>query len=364
MTAHDMTGMKHRVLIVDDSRSIRAWLKYVLDQDPTLEVVGEAADAAEAAKRMRDLSPDIMTLDVEMPGKSGLDYLREVMSDTPLPVVMFSSLTSRGSQAAITALTNGAVDCIVKPAHGATEQEARMLRRRVRAAARATVKQLPERCSKPRRPAQRTAMCGSRASAPILLGSSTGGVGALEVVLEALEGTPCPVVIAQHMPEKFLNSFCNRLNDTYERNFVMAEDGMPLEPGLGVMGSGLQGSTHLVATTSGWVCKLAPSLRKTPYHPCVDDLFETAAQQTKLPVAAAALLTGMGRDGAEGLLKLRDRGVHTIAQNEATSTVYGMPRAAVELNAACEVLPLEAIGGHLAQAAANAPRSTGRSQLI
>lgn len=362
MTLHGTIGSKHRVLIVDDSRTIRAWLKHVLGEDPLLEVVGEAADAAEAATKMRSLSPDVMTLDVEMPGRSGLDFLRDVMTETPLPVVMFSSLTGRGSRAAITALTNGAVDCIVKPAQGATEQEAKMLRRRVRAAARATVTRLSERRATPRPAVRQTAMCGTRGSAPILLGSSTGGVGALEVVIQALEGTPCPIVIAQHMPEKFLNSFCHRLDESYQRKFVMAEEGLLLQPGMGVMGSGVEGSTHLVATPRGWTCKLAPSLRKTPYHPCVDDLFETAAEQTNLPIAGAALLTGMGRDGADGLLKLRERGVHTIAQNEETSTVYGMPRAAVELNAACEVLPIEAIGSHLAEAAAKAPRNvTARS---
>jgi len=350
-----------RVLLVDDSPSMRALIAMALSRDSRLEVVGEAGNATEARECIRTLQPDVLTLDIEMPGMSGLDFLGRLMRMRPLPVVMVSSMTSAGSAAAVEALSLGAVDCIGKPygpLHGGVfagladklvaAASANLLARDYGTPAQTgpmTKPPLPV----PERP-------GGWAGRVLLIGASTGGVDALERVLIRFPADCPPTVIIQHMPESFLVSFTTRLDAAMAPRVVLATEGMALKQGRIILAPGGPYHLHL---QPGEVptCRLVEGPARGGYRPSVDETFESAVFLGSR--AGAALLTGMGRDGAEGLLRLRTAGALTWAQDEATSVVWGMPRAAWEGGAAQMLVPLGGIADKMLEFAGSGAEAVG-----
>ena len=338
--------MKTRVLVVDDSATIRHLLTEILSRDPEIDVIGAAPDPAAARSMIRDRNPDVITLDVEMPGMNGLEFLEKIMRLRPMPVVMVSTLTARGADVTLDALALGAVDCFAKPTHNvaaALDASAQELARKVKTAARAKVQQSM------RKPVSPTGLI-AKSVTPfqkklVLLGASTGGVEALLAVLSHFPAHCPPPAIVQHMPAGFTTSFAARLDRFCAATVREAREGDVLEAGHIYLAPG--GAAHLEITgRSAWRCHLAPEDTMSGHRPSVDRLFHSAARGMGRD-CVAALLTGMGRDGAGGLLALRQAGAITLAQDEATSVVYGMPRAAHEIGAAWAQLPLEKIGPEL-----------------
>lgn len=335
-----------RVAVVDDSQTMRRWLTHILESDPRLKVVGQVGSSLEARELLKTTQIDVMTLDIDMPGMSGIDFLNRLMMHRPMPVVMLSALTEKGSNAAVKALSLGAVDCIEKPKSRGGPDLVRDICNRVWTAAHTDVadRQMARKTPAKVSMVQREDLWNGGV---ILLGASTGGVTALEAVLAALDAIPWPIVIAQHMPENFLLSFASRLSRRFTRKFYMATDGHELQTGQCVMAMGKTVSTRLVRQRTGTItCSLGTPSEEALYRPCINDLFHSAAQARLNGVAG--LLTGMGADGAEGLLALKEAGFFTAAQNEATSVVYGMPKAAVEIDAAMEELSDRKMGERFA----------------
>jgi two-component system chemotaxis response regulator CheB len=335
-----------RVLIVDDSAMIRKVLALGLATDPMIEVVGTASGADQAREMIEALKPDVMTLDIEMPRMDGVSFLRELMPRRPLPTVVISSATRQGAAVTLQALEAGAVDVIAKPSLGVGEGLGTIMAdvcRRVRAAAHA--RHAAMAATAIRVPA---ALPRAATSAHVLLvGASTGGVQALARLLQSLpDGAPAGLpglVIVQHMPEGFTAAFAQRLDAMSPIRVREARDGDTVQPGQALVAPG--GSRHLSLTgrAPDWRVSLEAGPPVCFSTPSVDVLFLSAARVAG-PRCSAALLTGMGRDGAEGMLALRRAGARTIAQDEASSVVWGMPGAAVALGAAEAVLPLDAIG--------------------
>ncbi|MEI4485942.1 chemotaxis response regulator protein-glutamate methylesterase [Frigidibacter sp. MR17.14] len=323
-----------KVLIVDDSRTIRQLIRHRLSSDPRLQVVGEAEDPLEARELIRRLSPDVLTLDVEMPRMNGLEFLERLMRLRPMPVVMISTETSEGSRVAIEALALGAVDCIGKPAADRLPYGFRELGDILVAAASARLQGQRQRPVAPRNFLWNGKL--------VLIGSSTGGVDALECVLRGFPADGPPVLITQHMPASFLASFARRLDGIVAPKVRLAEDGQPLRQGEVRLAPG--GSHHL-ALGNGMTCRLLEAPKRSGHRPSVDVLFESAVPLASKVVAA--LLTGMGRDGAEGMAALRAAGARCIAQDQASSVVWGMPRAALEIGGAERAVPLTRLSGEL-----------------
>lgn len=348
-----MTLPPKRVLIVDDSRAMRGWLRMVLSSDPRLQVVGEAADAVQARDFLKAQAADVLTLDIEMPGMSGLDFLTRLMRARPMPVMMMSSLTSAGSDAAIQALSRGAVDCMVKPTNGHGAELTRDICERIYQAA----------CTRPasiqtalqeQAPTQAavnhnivTRHHPRRRNSIFLIGASTGGVAALEAVLPALAPDGPPVVIVQHMPGNFLISFADRLNRNLVQNVSLARENIPLSRGDIVLAPSEGQHTEIIRQNGEWMCKFVANDPPALHCPAVDILFKSAVHDASL--VSAALLTGLGRDGAEGLKALAEAGAATFGQDEETCVVYGMPRAAKALGAVQKELPLDRIGHALSE---------------
>ena len=330
-----------RVLIVDDSPTIRKMIAAALAVDPNIQIVSEAADAIQARDAVKALNPDVITLDVEMPGMDGIEFLRRLMQRRPTPVIMVSSLTGRGSSKALEALTLGAIDCIGKPtAHGVTEALAE-LRAKVHAAANArvtTAKSLGDPACKPSVHQRRKFTPNDRM---VFIGSSTGGVDAVSRILSKFPMNCPPTVIVQHMPSGFTKKFAERLSRICAPDVQEAQASAVLRPGLVLLAPG--GERHLQVTgRARFSCELISSAPVSDHRPSVDMLFGSAAKLGRR--AVGVLLTGMGHDGADGLLKMRQNNAETIAQNSETSVVFGMPRVAAELGAVQHVLPLEQIG--------------------
>lgn len=323
-----------RVLIVDDSLTMRRLIRLALAGDARIEVVGEARDAVQARRQLDELRPDVMTLDVEMPGKSGLDFLEEVMASTPLPVIMVSTETQKGSISAVEALSLGAIDCVGKPQSATRPQAFAMLNDMVITASQAKVqvrRKLPTA-----RPAARPRSFQWNGRF-VAIGSSTGGVDALERVLAEFPANCPPTVITQHMPQGFLGSFAQRLNARILPKVTLATTGAPLLPGVIYLAPG--GAEHLtLAGAASPVCQLIAAEKRSGHRPSVDMLFESAAILGER--AVAVLLTGMGRDGAEGMLRMRQLGATCLAQDKDSSVVWGMPRVAHEIGAAERLVPL------------------------
>ena len=340
-----------KVLIIDDSATIRRLLNLVLGSDPDICVVGEAENPIEARDLIKQTDPDVLTLDVEMPKMDGIEFLRRLMRLRPTPVVMISTLTHKGSEAALTALQLGAVDVFGKPRR-AEISEWQGLVSMVKTAARARVSQ-----NAAVNPNLAPARHGAWTGKIVAIGASTGGVDALETVLSRFPTDCPPTVIVQHMPELFLTSLATRLDAKYAPKIKLAENGAPLRPGAVLIAPG--GDHHLNVGHSHLSAELVDSDKVAGHRPSVDVLFGSLVPRADNVVAT--LLTGMGRDGADGMKCLRSRGAMTIAQNEATCVVYGMPRAAIELDAADKILPLIEIGDAILAHAAMPVASRSRA---
>jgi two-component system chemotaxis response regulator CheB len=331
-----------RVLIVDDSRTIRALIKRSFAQNPDIEVCGEAANPLEARDLIIKDQPDVITLDVEMPGMNGLQFLEKIMRMRPIPVVMVSSLTAKGADTAITALQMGAFDCYPKHNVAPGEDAFAGLGRLVVLAARSQPVSRIQRRTPPS-PVGHVQTTWGNSVDLVAIGSSTGGVEALEEVLSGFPQKSPPVVICQHMPPLFTASFANRLNQSMSAlSIAEARDGEMLQPGMVRIAPG--GDRHLVVDNGGgkYVTRLISGAPVSGHCPSVDVLFKSVAKHAGRN-ALGIILTGMGRDGAEGLLNMRQAGAYTIAQDKTSSVVYGMPRVAAEIGAACQVVPLRQI---------------------
>jgi len=341
----NVPAKKIRVLIVDDSRMIRDVLKDILAEQPDIEVVGAAADAFEARDMMRTLNPDVITLDVEMPKMNGLDFLDKLMRAKPTPVVMISSFTERGSEVTFRALELGAVEFVTKPKlnEQTPDDYGDMIAEKIRAARHARLRQPrhanPEETILPL-PAKRPVPRGVKTSDKLIaVGASTGGT---EAIREFLTGMPqdCPgIVIVQHMPENFTRMFAERLNGLCAINVKEAEHNDPILPGHAYIAPG---GKHLwVKRDDGQLlCKLSTEPPMNLHRPSVDFLFMSIAKFVKED-AVGVIMTGMGRDGAQGMVEMKRAGAWNIAQDEATSVIFGMPREAIEANAVHEVAPLD-----------------------
>jgi two-component system chemotaxis response regulator CheB len=327
-----------RVLIVDDSATMRSLIRATLDRDPQIAVVGEAADPIEARQAIKTLNPDVITLDVEMPNMNGLDFLERIMRLRPMPVIMVSTLTSRGAEATLNALELGAVDCIAKPVTGGAKAFDE-LAEKVKIAAGARIRPQSTANAAPR-PTN-----FSPNGRVIAIGSSTGGVEALITLLSGFPANCPATVITQHMPATFTRSFAERLNRMALPTVTEAVDGDLLSPGHVYLAPG--GVSHLEITGSSALrCRLTHADPVNGHRPSVDVLFASVAKAAK-GASVGVILTGMGRDGANGLLAMREAGAATFGQNEATCVVYGMPRAAMEIGAVQHQLPLERIAGQI-----------------
>lgn len=333
------TGRPRRVLIVDDCAISRALLRIAFEADDRLAVAGEAASATEARKAIRRLAPDVLTLDIEMPGMDGLAFLQHLMALEPLPVVMISGATKANSEATIKALSMGAIDCLLKPESRMTAEVARQISDSVYAAACSKVR--PEYSGPAALPA-RTALPQRAARQLVLIGASTGGIAALGQVLPALDPKGPPVVIAQHIPTPFLESLVERLNRKLPQSVLLAQGQQQLKPGQIIFAPAETQQLELVAGRSTWHARLVPRAPDAQYCPSINDLFRSAVPGAGM--VTAAILTGLGTDGAEGLLKLRHAGAVTIGQDESTSTVYGMPKEASRIGAVQSELPVQSIG--------------------
>ncbi|MEM1429518.1 MAG: chemotaxis response regulator protein-glutamate methylesterase [Pseudomonadota bacterium] len=333
---------RKRVVIVDDSPTMRAMIGRVLKGDGRFEVVGEAADPFEARDVIKQTNPDVITLDVEMPRMDGITFLEKIMRLRPMPVVMFSTETHRGSRAAVEALSLGAIDCIGKPSM-ADAHALQALADRVFVAAGATVARA--RDTRPSTPAEGSYSWNGRV---VLIGASTGGVDALERVLGGMPANGPPILITQHMPETFLASFAERLQGLVAPSVGLAQSGGAIRQGHIYLAPG--GVNHLVVEgrKPALRCGLQPGEKVSGHRPSVDVLLSSALALGK--TAVGVLLTGMGRDGAEGMRSLRQAGAHTIAQDEATSVVYGMPRVASELGGVAEIQPIDKIASAILRA--------------
>jgi two-component system, chemotaxis family, protein-glutamate methylesterase/glutaminase len=344
---------KVRVLVIDDSAYVRELLTQILRADPDIDVVGCASDAHVAREMIRRLNPDVLTLDIEMPRMDGLTFLRNLMRLRPMPVVMVSSLTERGAQVTLEALALGAVDFLPKPHAdlGVTLRDyAGDLVSKVKAAAGAGVLRTGSAATRPAsirtaHPWQLLAPPALASQVILAIGASTGGTEAIRELLSGLPADTPGTLITQHIPKAFSAAFARRLNDHCALEVQEAEDGQPILRGHAYVAPG---DRHLKVERQGtrYLCRLDHGAAVNHHRPSVDVMFQSLPQAAG-PRAIGVLLTGMGRDGAQGLLQMRNVGSPTIAQDEASSVVWGMPGEAVALGAAQQVLPLSAMAARL-----------------
>jgi two-component system chemotaxis response regulator CheB len=341
---------KIRVLVVDDSAIVRRVLSDCLAAEPDLEVVGVAPDPYVARDKILALNPDVLTLDIEMPRMDGLTFLQKLMRFHPMPVIVISSLGQASTRLALEAMRLGAVEVLAKPSGPYSVGELRQtLAAKIRAAAAAKLRLRAREAPKPSAPPPPLPEGSLDGAAVIAIGASTGGTEAIREILTELPAS-CPgIVIAQHIPPVFSRAFAARLNQLCAIEVKEAADGDLLAPGRALVAPG---DFHMLLRRSGMAARVAVKTGPRVHYqrPSVDVLFTSVAEAFG-PDAIGVLLTGMGADGAEGLLKMRQAGAHTIAQDEATSVVYGMPREAVRLGAAAQVLPLDRIGRAILAAA-------------
>lgn len=347
---------KIKVLIVDDSAVVRETLKEILESDPSIEVIAAAADPFIAAGKMKDEIPDVITLDVEMPRMDGITFLHKIMTQHPIPVVMCSSLTGEGCETTLKALEYGAVDIITKPRIGTKKffEESRIrICDSVKAAALARVKAVPTRKKKIKVESKLTAdvvMAPPTGRAMlrttekiVVIGASTGGTEALRIFLEALPvDSPC-IAIVQHMPEHFTTAFSKRLNALCRVEVKEAADGDSLLRGRALIAPG---NRHLILKRSGarYYVQVKDGPLVCRHRPSVDVLFRSAARYAG-GNAIAVIMTGMGDDGARGMSEMKGSGAVTIAQDESTCVVFGMPNEAIKRGGVDKVLPLQSIPG-------------------
>lgn len=348
-----MTVRRIKVLVVDDSALVRQTLADIIADDGELELVGTAADPFVAAKRMEAVVPDVILLDVEMPRMDGLTFLRKIMTQHPLPVVICSAVTGQGAESTFKAMEYGAVEIIEKPRMGTKrflEESGIRIRDALKAAARARLRKLTSLAT--RVPPKLSADAVLPAATPltamvrqtekvVVLGASTGGTEALRVVLEALPADCPPLAVVQHMPEHFTAAFANRLNAICRVTVKEARDDDVMQRGQVLIAPG---NMHMLLKRSG--SRYYVEVREGPlvrrHRPSVDVLFRSAARYAGHN-AVAAIMTGMGDDGAAGMKELFDMGAHTIAQDEASCVVFGMPQEAIRQGGVRQVASLEAI---------------------
>jgi len=339
--------MKIKVLIVDDSALIRSVMKEIVSSQPDMEVVGVAPDPIVARELIKQTNPHVLTLDVEMPKMDGLDFLEKLMRLRPMPVVMVSSLTERGSEITMRALELGAVDFVTKPKisiQSGMREYADLIADKIRAAAKARIKprtltpsdqpQLPL-------PALRNPLTSSEKL--IIIGASTGGTEAIREFLMQMP-SDCPgILIAQHMPEGFTTSFARRLDSLCKISVRESQGDERVLPGHAYIAPG---HSHLLLARSGanYVTRIEQSEPVNRHRPSVDVLFRSAAQAAGKN-AVGVILTGMGKDGAQGMLEMKEAGAYNFAQDEASCVVFGMPREAIALGGVHEVGALQALPG-------------------
>lgn len=333
-----------KVLVVDDSALVRQIVSELLATDPSIQVVGAAEDPYEARKLIKELKPDVLTLDIEMPKMDGITFLKNLMKLHPLPVVMLSTLTAAGADATLKALELGAVDFIQKPSQGLASMQsgvfARDLIEKVKSAGLAKdhiVSHLPPKQTEVKKIAP-LRINKSEGQKLIAIGSSTGGTEALSDVLSVLPDDMPPIVITQHIPAAFSARFANRLNEKCQLTVVEAENEQVLESGHAYIAPG---GLHLKVERYGHLlrCRIVDEPEINRHKPSVEALFDSVVQ-AKVDMVIGLMLTGMGNDGAEAMLRLKQSGAHTIAQDKETSLIWGMPGSAVALDAAKQVLPL------------------------
>lgn len=352
-----MGGTRIRVLCVDDSALIRDLMSEIINSQPDMEVVAVAPDPLVARDLIKRHDPDVLTLDVEMPRMDGLDFLERLMRLRPMPVLMVSSLTGAGSEVTLRALELGAVDFLQKPALGIRDgmlEYGERIAEKVRAAAQARPRRLAPAEQPPA--ALRPVLVSSEKL--VMLGASTGGPEAIRRVLEPLPPNSPAILIAQHMPGGFTRSFAQRLDRLCRVAVKEAENGERVLPGHVYVAPG---DHHLKLVRSGanYMVRLDHGAPVNRHRPSVDVLFHSAARQAGAN-AIGMLLTGMGKDGAEGLLAMRRAGAHTLAQDQDSSLVFGMPREAIARDAATEILPLERMAERMLALVAAA----GRAQRV
>lgn len=346
---------KVRVLIVDDSAVVRQTLSQIIESDPQLEVMGTASDPFFAAKKIAEEVPDVITLDVEMPRMDGLTFLKKIMSQHPIPVVIISSLTAQGTETGLKALELGAVEIITKPQMNTKTfiEESRIrICDAIKSAAQAKLKRrrievepifVPPKLSADAVIAPVTGNLSMIKTTEIVIavGASTGGTEALTTFLQAMPLDTPGIVIVQHMPEKFTTSFANRLNEICKITVKEAENGDSVIRGRALIAPG---NFHMLLKRSG--ARYYVEVKEGPlvnrHRPSVDVLFRSTARYAGAN-AIGVIMTGMGGDGARGLLEMKQAGAKTIAQDEKTCVVFGMPKEAIKLGAVDKVLPLEAI---------------------
>jgi two-component system chemotaxis response regulator CheB len=338
---------KIRVLVIDDSALIRQMLTEILNSRDDIEVVGAAADAFIAREKIKQLSPDVLTLDIEMPKMTGLQFLQNLMRLRPMPVIMVSTLTERGAPETLEALELGAVDYICKP-KAKTETKLRIfaddLVDKVRMASTARVR--PFKLNKT---ALTTIAKNTAFPRIIAVGSSTGGTEAIKELLSSVPDNCPPILITQHIPKVFSTSFAERLDRALAMEVFEAKEGMIIRPGCVYIAPG---DFHLTISASGTkkICHVIQTEKVNRHRPAVDVMFNSILESYGSKVVAV-MLTGMGADGAEGMLKLKQAGAITYAQDEATSVVWGMPQAALNIGAVDEVLPLQKISEKMLKSA-------------
>ena len=337
-----------RVLVVDDSAVMRAFLGRVVGAQPDMELLGASPDPLLAIDRIRRNPPDVITLDVEMPRMNGLDFLRNLMAVRPLPVIMISSLTRQGAETTLRALELGAVDFFPKPASfDALEGSAQEIAEKIRAAASARIMRRRPAAAPPAPPVHKSnfaplAPSAQQAGTPlnrvIAIGASTGGVEALRDLLTPLPPHMPPILIAQHMPPGFTETFARRLDTLCRIHVKQAEDNEPVRGGVAYIAPG---GRHLVLMRRGvgYYLRVTDDPPVNRHRPSVDTLLRSVARAAGTN-AIGVMLTGMGGDGAEAMLEMSQNGAYTIAQDEASCVVFGMPRQAIAAGGVREVLPL------------------------
>jgi two-component system, chemotaxis family, protein-glutamate methylesterase/glutaminase len=359
--------MPIKVLVVDDSALVRKLLSAMLMRAPDIQVVGTASDPYAAREKIKSLNPDVITLDVEMPRMDGITFLENLMRLRPMPVVMVSSLTQRGADVTLRALELGAIDFVAKPRidiAGTLEDYENELIAKVRVAAQARVLPRSEKRAREIDERNSTSAVVPALSARTMLrttdriiaiGASTGGTEAIREVLEEMPPDAPAIVISQHIPAAFSKSFADRMNRSSPMAVCEAQDGQQILPGHAYIAPG---DRHMLVERDGarYLCRLSSGPHVNRHRPSVDVMFRSVAQNVGAN-AVGVLLTGMGDDGARGLREMLDAGAGTIAQDEASSVVWGMPGSAVKIGAAAHVLPLHQIAAQildLASAAAAA----------
>ena len=344
-----------KVLVADDSALMRKLLTEILERDPNLEVVAVVSDAYQAREKIKSMNPDVLTLDVEMPGMDGISFLEKLMRLRPMPVVMISSVTEKGADVTLKALMLGAVDFISKPKANEShtlEDYAEIICQKVRTAAKTRVtSRAPVR-------RQNSEMKGVSKNVDVLaVGASTGGVETIHQLLSIMPENMPPIMVVQHIPAVFSRSFADRLNGALPQTIKEAGAGEKLEHGHVYIAPGDQHMTLAHDKDNKLVVRLRRSAPVNGHCPSVDVLFDSVAEVAGRR-AVGVLLTGMGADGARGLLNMHQKGAMTVVQDEASSVVWGMPKEAVELDAVDHVLPLDKMVNQIIKHCSNSAASS------